>query len=97
MSHFDPLDFAFRAGQELYKAGLISLINSRRQARNLAPVAWPTVATTPADERWREGNARLLRYRRSATATVVPMATPLLLVCSLINRPYVLDLLAERR
>ena len=91
-SAFDPLDFAFRTGQEIYKAGLLAFVNSRRQARGKAPAAWPTVAATPSDVVWSEGSARLLRYRRpTATAT-----TPLLLVCSLINRPYVLDLLPER-
>lgn len=93
MSTFDPLDVAFRAGQELYKAGLLSLINARRQTRGRAPAGWPQVASTPADLMWQEGNARLLRYRRDGER---PAATPLLLVCSLINRPYVLDLLAER-
>jgi len=92
MSTFDPLDLAFRAGQELYKAGLLSLINTRRQTRGKAPVGWPLVAATPADVMWQEGNARLLRYRRTTPGA----RTPLLLVCSLINRPYVLDLLAER-
>jgi polyhydroxyalkanoate synthase len=93
MNTFDPLDLAFRAGQELYKAGLLSLINSRRQTRGRAPVGWPQVAATPADVLWQEGNARLIRYRRDVPATG---KTPLLLVCSLINRPYILDLLAER-
>ncbi|HEY2749492.1 MAG TPA: alpha/beta fold hydrolase, partial [Polyangia bacterium] len=94
MSNFDPLDVAFRAGQELYKAGLLSLINARRQNRGRAPVGWPQVAATPADVLWQEGNARLTRYRRANASA--PSTTPLLLVCSLINRPYVLDLLAER-
>lgn len=93
MSSFDPLDLAFRAGQELYKAGLLSLINARRQSRGRPPVAWPPVATTPADVCWQEGNARLVRYRRDGAT---PARTPLLLVCSLINRPYILDLLSER-
>ena len=93
MDTFDPLDMAFRAGQELYKAGLLSLINSRRQARGRAPVGWPQVAPTPADVLWQEGNARLIRYRRDVPATA---KTPLLLVCSLINRPYILDLLSCR-
>jgi polyhydroxyalkanoate synthase len=93
MATFDPLDFAFRAGQELYKAGLITLINGRRQQRGRPPVAWPQVAATPTDLMWQEGNSRLLRYRSDGKRTA---RTPLLLVCSLINRPYVLDLLGER-
>jgi poly[(R)-3-hydroxyalkanoate] polymerase subunit PhaC len=99
MNTFDPLDFAFRTGQELYKAGLLSMINGRRQSRGLPPVGWPSVATTAADVLWTDGNARLLHYRRDAVppiATATNAKTPLLLVCSLINRPYVLDLLAER-
>jgi polyhydroxyalkanoate synthase subunit PhaC len=93
MSSFDPLDLAFRTGQELYKAGLIALINAKRQSRGRAPLGWPQVAATPADVLWSEGGARLLRYRPSAPASA---RTPILLVCSLINRPYVLDLLEER-
>lgn len=93
MQTFDPLDFAFRARQELYKAGLISLINSRRQQRGRPPVAWPQVAATPTDLVWQEGSARLLRYRSDGNRSA---RTPILLVCSLINRPYVLDLLSER-
>src|SRR5438270_3194773 len=90
---FGPLDLAFRAGQELYKAGLLAFVNARRQQRGRPPVAWPPVATTPADVLWTDGGARLLRYRRATAATA---RTPILLVCSLINRPYVLDLLDER-
>ena len=93
MQNFDPLDVAFRTGQELYKAGLIALINTRRQQRGCAPVAWPQVAATPTDLSWQEGSARLLRYRSDGKSRA---RTPILLVCSLINRPYVLDLLPER-
>jgi polyhydroxyalkanoate synthase len=93
MSLFDPLDLAFRAGQEMYKAGLIAVVNARRQQRGRQPVAWPQVAATPTDVLWTEGGARLLRYRRATPPTA---RTPILLVCSLINRPYVLDLLEER-
>lgn len=42
---------------------------------------------------WSAGRARLLHYPRDAAATA---RTAILLVCSLINRPYVLDLLPER-
>lgn len=103
---YDPLQASFATGQQLYKAGLISLINSRRFARGLLPVPWPAVGTTPIDVMWAEGPARLVRYRplprpHDATASKNPPTTtspapPLLLVCSLINRPYVLDLLEER-
>jgi polyhydroxyalkanoate synthase subunit PhaC len=50
----------------------------------------PPVGTTPADEVLRENKWRLLRYRPRGT---LRHATPVLLVPSLINRHYVLDLL----
>jgi polyhydroxyalkanoate synthase len=108
---FDPLEAAFRAGQAVYKEGLISVVNARRRSMRLPPVEWPEVGATPSRVVWREGAARLLRYRplndagasKSASARVEndadaskKVAAPLLLVCSLINRPYVLDLIEER-
>lgn len=51
----------------------------------------PAVGTTPADVVWTENKWRLLRYRRPEGAP--RRETPLLLVPSLINRHYVLDLL----
>ena len=51
----------------------------------------PAVAPTPADAVFAENKWRLLRYRGAPTA-----ATPVLLVPSLINRHYVLDLLGGR-
>ncbi len=51
------------------------------------------VAQTPADEIWRQGRVRLLRYRPTA-AQLYPI--PVLCVPSLINRYYILDLLPER-
>jgi polyhydroxyalkanoate synthase subunit PhaC len=50
----------------------------------------PQVGTTPADVIHRENKWRLLRYRPSSEG--VAYATPVLLVPSLINRHYVLDL-----
>ncbi|HQY60706.1 MAG TPA: alpha/beta fold hydrolase [Polyangiaceae bacterium] len=61
--------------------------------KNLAEVAVrprPPVGTTPADVVHRENKWSLLRYRRD---TLPCFATPVLLVPSLINRHYVLDLL----
>ncbi len=51
------------------------------------PVRRPALAQTPRDEHMLEGGARLLHFRGSATA-----GKPILLVPSLINRWYVLDL-----
>ncbi len=54
----------------------------------------PPVGTTPADEVHRENKWRLLRYRPRPEG--VRYATPVLLVPSLINRHYVLDLLPNK-
>jgi polyhydroxyalkanoate synthase len=60
----------------------------------LGALDWPAVGTTPRRERAAFGPARLYRYGLDdATAQ---KGAPLLVVCSLINRPYVLDLLPER-
>ena len=53
----------------------------------------PPVGTTPADVVHTENKWRLLRYRRAEPAR---FETPVLLVPSLINRHYVLDLLPEK-
>jgi polyhydroxyalkanoate synthase len=51
----------------------------------------PQVGVTPCDVVWAENKWKLLRYRPRAQG--VSHATPLLLVPSLINRHYVLDLM----
>ena len=51
----------------------------------------PPVGSTPADVIHRENKWRLLRYRPRAGGPA--FATPVLLVPSLINRHYVMDLL----
>ena len=97
---FDPLQMAFRAGQEFYRAGLISLVNTSRMVKGKPPVSWPAVGATPYDVVWCDRTTRLLRYRNLAPINDAvasrPRRPPLLIVCSLINRPYVLDLLADR-
>lgn len=50
----------------------------------------PPVGQTPHDEVWRENKWRLLRFRPRAAG--VAYRTPILLVPSLINRWYILDL-----
>jgi polyhydroxyalkanoate synthase len=49
------------------------------------------VGATPHDEIFSKGNLRLLRYRGEVT-----QATPIVILPSLINRHYILDLLPER-
>jgi len=51
----------------------------------------PPVGQTPHDEVWRENKMRLLRFRPTRPATE-RWRTPILLVPSLINRWYILDL-----
>jgi polyhydroxyalkanoate synthase len=52
----------------------------------------PELAPTPRDIVAREGTARLYRFRGSAATDGAPRGAPLLLVPSMINRWYVLDL-----
>jgi polyhydroxyalkanoate synthase len=86
----DPMAIAFAAAQEAYKKGLSMLIDAKRSARGLGAVEWPAIGATPHDEVWHEGGARLLRYRGARSGP------PVMLVASLINRPWVLDLLPGR-
>jgi polyhydroxyalkanoate synthase len=89
----------FRTAQEIYKTGLIGLVNSRRRARGLPPVRWPRVGATPSQVRWSHGAVRLFKYDAPAPtdgANAPKVRAPVLLVCSMINRPYILDLLPGR-
>jgi polyhydroxyalkanoate synthase len=83
---------AFRAGQQIYKAGLLAHVNQRRKSLRRRPVDWPKVGASPKRAVWSSGSAKLYHYDASASQS----GLPLLLVCSLINRPYVLDLLEDR-
>lgn len=68
------------------------------RARHLAALpgrARPPVGSTPHDVAWAENKWRLLRYRPTADAGA-RYATPVVLVPSLINRHYVLDLLPDK-
>jgi polyhydroxyalkanoate synthase len=93
-SFVDPLEVAFGAAQQAYKGGLLAFVNARRRARELEPVGWPAVGSSARDEVWRDGGAQLVRYRNDSAA--VKSRPAVLLVASLINRPYVLDLLPGR-
>jgi polyhydroxyalkanoate synthase subunit PhaC len=63
-----------------------------RRARNgtrvAAGVARPEVGQTPKDVVWRAGRSELWRYRNAS----VRISTPLLIIYSLFNRSYILDL-----
>lgn len=72
---------------------MISPLHLRRLAR-LGGLPWrprPAVGATPADVVYRENKLRLLRYRPATDAP--PRGPAILLVPSLINRHYVLDLM----
>ena len=60
-----------------------------------APKGAPVLATTPHDVVWTENKWRLLRFH-AADRAAPRYATPILLVPSLINRWYVLDLGPQR-
>ena len=102
-----PMQAAFAGAQQMYRAGLLAAVNLRRGMAGKAPVEWPSTGQTPTEVVWSEGAARLLRFRRTSPGS--PASTggtdsvdahaskpAVLLVCSLINRPYILDLLPER-
>jgi len=91
----DPIADAFSAGQSLYKSNLLNTINLFRAQEGKPPLGWPARGATPTQTLWTEGSARLLRYR-SLSSEKAPKAAPVLAVCSLVNRPYVLDLLTGR-
>ena len=93
---FDPLQLAFGGGQQLYRGALLSIINGRRMLLGRPPVGWPAVGSTARDAMWSEGAACLWRYRPQPGAGASRGGAPLLLCCSLINRPYILDLFEER-
>ena len=65
----------------LQTAKTFDVLNSRQSAR---------VGQTPKDVIWKRGTAELYRYR-ATTPTVYPV--PLLMVHSLISKPYILDLI----
>jgi polyhydroxyalkanoate synthase len=65
---------------------------ARAWAEALVPQPPLVLAPTPRDVAATEGSARLLRFRSASGAS--PQGTPILLVPSMINRWYVLDLRA---
>ena len=82
----------FAAGQMLYKTNLLGTINLFRAQEGKPALGWPSRGFTPHDVLWTEGTARLLRYRSEKPVA----AAPVLCVFSLVNRPYVMDLLPGR-
>ena len=83
---------SFSAAQSLYKTNLLNTLNLFRMQAGHALLTWPARGATPTETHFTEGAARLVRYAGKPRAG----AAPVLLVCSLVNRPYVLDLLPGR-
>jgi len=65
-----------------------STIRTRNGLKHLAGVGRPAVGSSPKDVVWRRDKVQLYRYH-SNDRTVRP---PILLVMSLVSKPYVLDL-----
>ena len=63
-------------------------LRARNGLKHVAGVGLPETGCTPKDEVWSRDKARLYRYQ-SDTRTISP---PLLLVMSLVTKPYVFDL-----
>lgn len=93
-SYPDPVAETFAAGQLLYKANLLGTINLFRAQEGKPALGWPSRGFTPFDVLWTEGTARLYRYR--SEQPVAADAAPVLCVFSLVNRPYVMDILPGR-
>jgi polyhydroxyalkanoate synthase len=88
----DMMAETFAAGQMLYKTNLLGTINLFRAQEGKPALGWPSRGFSAFDVPWTEGTARLLRYRGNANSE----AAPVLCVFSLVNRPYVMDLLPGR-
>jgi polyhydroxyalkanoate synthase len=65
-------------------------LNSLPELAKLREEAKARVAPTPRDELYRENSLTVYRYRRDTPAT---QPRPLLIVPSLVNRPWIMDLL----
>jgi polyhydroxyalkanoate synthase len=86
----DPASVAFSDGQALYKTNLLNTLNLFRAQAGHQPLSWPTRGATPTTVEVTDGPVRLVRYEGRARGA------PVLMVCSLVNRPYVLDILHGR-
>ncbi len=67
-----------------------AMLQSMRTLEVLSARDEANVGKTPKDVLWKRGTAQLYRYRRT-TADVYPV--PLLMVHSLVSKPYILDLI----
>jgi polyhydroxyalkanoate synthase len=80
-----PFDFAAWLQDEVQQ----TFLRAQKALELAAHPGEAGVGQTPKEAVWRQGRTTLYRYRPQAERTV---ASPLLLVHSLISRPYILDL-----
>jgi polyhydroxyalkanoate synthase len=80
----NPVSALDRVRREIERNAL----RARNGIRVAAGVARPDLGQTPKDVVWREGRSELWRYRNDA----VRVSPPLLIIYSLFNRSYILDL-----
>ena len=90
----DALAEKCAAGRSLYRSNLLGTIDLFRVQAALGLLAWPSKSATPTQVTRSEGGARIFRHGGSPAPTVERSRE--LAVCSLVSRPYVLDLLPGR-
>jgi len=81
----DPAELITRVQRDVER----SVLRARNGVRYVTGSSRPRLGTTPKDVVWRRDKAQLWRYRRDDEPAV---ATPLVLVHSLVSRSYILDL-----
>ncbi|MBC7372847.1 MAG: alpha/beta fold hydrolase [Frankiales bacterium] len=80
----DPAELVGRVRRDVGR----NLLRARNGVKYLTGIDRPKVGTTAKDTVWRRDKAELWRYRSDA----VTVATPVLIVMSLVSRSYILDL-----
>lgn len=68
------------------------MLRSQRMLEAVVTADDAKVGQTPKDIVWRQGRTRLYHYRRPSSPPSPTIASPLLMVHSLISKPYILDL-----
>ncbi len=80
----DPAELVSRVRRDVGR----NLLRARNGVKYVTGIDRPKVGTTAKDTVWRRDKAELWRYRSDA----VTVATPVLIVMSLVSRSYILDL-----
>ncbi len=80
----DPAELVSRVRRDVGR----NLLRARNGVKYVTGIDRPEVGTTPKDTLWRRDKAELWRYRSDA----ITVATPVLIIMSLVSRSYILDL-----